>query len=186
MFSFLEKAKILRLLVDIVCELFDKCVAHVLMYGPEVLDCQGLRDVEIFHWNFLRMLLGTFKFIPNCMLYGETGFTDMKTKIHPRMINFWAKLKFGTTKTFPPSCAISCQHCKKVILTNAISNGSNLSKMFSTTPDFVYVWGVESLDTIKFKSIFNQRHNAIFLQNWHDMTRNSHCPVYEISNTAIN
>ena len=168
MFSLSEKTKILRLLVDIVCELFDKCVAPVLIYGSEVY--KGLRDVEIFHRNFLRMLLRTFKmtssngsifrvtgllcgeftghrwiphkgqwrgalmfplicawingwvnngeagglrrhrahyditvifkFTPNCMLNGETGSTDMRTKMHAQMINFWAKLKFGTTKKF--------------------------------------------------------------------------------------
>ena len=39
MFSLLEKAKILRLPVDIVCELFDKCVAPVLMYRSEFWGC---------------------------------------------------------------------------------------------------------------------------------------------------
>ena len=46
---------------------------------------------------------------------------------------------------------------------------------------FSYVWDVESLDTMKFKSIFNQRYNDIFLQNWQDdITQYSQCSVYKL------
>ena len=34
-------------------------------------------------------------FTANCILYGESGTTDMKTKIDTRLVNFWAKLKTG-------------------------------------------------------------------------------------------
>ena len=99
MFALLQKSRTLRLPVHIVCELFDKCVVPVLLYGAEVWGCENLCDVEIFHRN-LRMLIKTFKFTPNCILYGEAGRTDMKTFIHQRIIDFWAKSKFGTTEQF--------------------------------------------------------------------------------------
>ena len=95
MFALVEKAKILRLPTDIVLELFETCVVPVLLYGAEIWGWENLNDIDIFHRNFLRNLLKTFKFTPNCMLYGETGSFNMSTKIKTRMINFWLNLKFG-------------------------------------------------------------------------------------------
>ena len=70
MFAVIEKAKVLRLPVDIVCELFNVCVVPVLLYGSEIWGFENLRDVEIFHRGFMRFILRVFKFIPNTMLYG--------------------------------------------------------------------------------------------------------------------
>ena len=55
MFIVLKKAKVLRLPFDIVCELFDKCVVPVLLYGSEVWGWSNLRDVEIFHRSFITL-----------------------------------------------------------------------------------------------------------------------------------
>ena len=181
MFSLLEKAKILRLPVDIVCDLFDKCVVPVLLYGSEVWGCESLRDIEIFHRNFLRMVLRTFKFTPNCMLYGETGSTDMKSKIHKRMINFWAKLKFGTTDKFS---SLMCQLLSKLQSDN--SDNPEFKWIWSVQnilngAGFSYIWNAESLDLFTFKENFSQRCNDIFLQNWQeDMQQNSQCSTYKL------
>ena len=95
MFALLAKAKYLKLPIDITCELFQRTVTPVLLYGCEIWGPSDIKDIEIFHRSFLRILLKTFKFTPNCMLYGETGVTNMNICINSRMINFWAKLKFG-------------------------------------------------------------------------------------------
>ena len=95
MFALLAKAKSLKLPIDITCELFERTVTPVLPYGCEIWGPSDIKDIEIFHRSFLRILLKTFKFTPNCMLYGETGVTNMNTCIDSRIINFWAKLKFG-------------------------------------------------------------------------------------------
>ena len=55
MFIVLKKAQVLRLPFDIVCELFDKCVVPVLLYGSEVWGWSNLRDVEIFHRSFITL-----------------------------------------------------------------------------------------------------------------------------------
>ena len=91
MFSLIEKAKILKLPIDLTCDLFDKTVLPVLIYGCEIWGFVDLRDVEIFYRKFLRILLKTYNFTPNCMLYGEFGTTDINTKVLCRMIMFWAK-----------------------------------------------------------------------------------------------
>ena len=88
MFALLERAKVLNLPIDIVCELFYVCVVPVLVYSCEVWGFEDLKDVEIFHRKFLRIILKTFNFTPNVMLYGERGSMDMTTKIHKRMIHF--------------------------------------------------------------------------------------------------
>ena len=95
MFALLAKAKSLKLPIDITCELSEIIVTPVLLYGCEIWGPSDIKDIEIFHRGFLRILLKTFEFTPNCMLYGETGVTNMNTCINSRMINFWAKLKFG-------------------------------------------------------------------------------------------
>ena len=46
------------------------------------------------------MVLKAYKFTPNCMLYGETGTTDMATKKKKRMMNFWLKQKNCTNGKF--------------------------------------------------------------------------------------
>ena len=48
MFIVLEKARILNLPFDVICELYEKCVIPVLLYGSEVWGFSNLRDVEIF------------------------------------------------------------------------------------------------------------------------------------------
>ena len=95
MFTLKENTKILRLPTEIVLELFETCVLPGLLYGAEIWGGENLNDIEIFHQNILRNLLKTFKFIPNCLLYGETGSFSMSTKINSKMINFWLNLKFA-------------------------------------------------------------------------------------------
>ena len=153
MFAVLEKSRILRLPVDIVCELFDKCVVPVLLYGVEVWGCENRRDVEVFHRSFLRLLLKTFKFTPNCMLYGETGCTDMKTIIHQRIINFWAKLKFGPTEKFS---SILCTFLSKLQSEHPENYTFKWVQSVQKILDncgFSYVWDAKDLDYVSFKAM---------------------------------
>ena len=98
MFALLEKGKALKLPMDIMCDMFDRTVTPVLLYGCEIWGFTDSRNIEIFQRNFLRRILKTFKFTPNCMVYGETGAVDMGTFIRCRMVNFWVNLKFGDPK----------------------------------------------------------------------------------------
>ena len=181
MFAVLEKSRILRLPVDIVCELFDKCVVPVLLYGVEVWGCENLRDVEVFHRSFLRLLLKTFKFTPNCMLYGEMGCTDMKTIIHQRIINFWAKLKFGPTEKFS---SILCTFLSKLQSEHPENYTFKWVQSVQKIQDncgFSYVWDAEDLDYVSFKAIFSQRCNDIFLRDWQsEVAQNSQCSNYKL------
>ena len=97
MFTLFRKAWILCLPVDIILELFDKTVVPILLYGvTEIWGVEGnLREIEVFHRQFLRMLLGVCVSTPNCMLYGETGAYSIELLVRERIINFWDRIVSG-------------------------------------------------------------------------------------------
>ena len=93
MYSLLQKARILKLPFDIVFELYEQCVIPVLLYGSEIWGFENLNSLETFHRNFFKLVLKSFRFTPNCMIYGETNSVDIKTKVNIRMAKFWLKMK---------------------------------------------------------------------------------------------
>ena len=179
MFALLEKAKALKLPVDITCELFDRTVTPVLLYGCEVWGPSDIRNVEIFHRSFLRILLKTYKFTPNCMLYGETGVTDMSTTIKCRIINFWAKLKFGDHNKFS-----SIMYCLLDKLHHNSPDVFNFKwieyvKNVLNNAGFSELWHAEGINSESLKYYFKQRCNDIFKQNWYsEVQNNSQCSFY--------
>ena len=181
MFGLLEKAKILKLPIDVTCDLFDKVVLPVLLYGCEIWGWANLKDIEIFFRNFLRTLLKTFKFTPNCMLYGETGTTDVKTKIMCRMTNFWAKLKPIRTDKFSSMLfhLMSNLQCQQPDVFDfkwikCVQNWLNQN-------GFSEMWEMQHINTNWFKHIFKLRCNDIFQQNWQEeVMSNSQCSNYRI------
>ena len=186
MFAVIEKAKVLHLPVDILCELFNVCVVPVLLYGSEIWGFENLRDVEIFHRGFMRLILKVFKFTPNAMLYGELGATDMSTIIHKRMINFWLKLKFSPLNKFS---SIMCRLMSKLHIDYPDSYNfkwccSIQSSLYAK--GFSEVWNVSCIDIDYFKEIFAQRCYDIFLQNWHtSINENSQCTNYSIFKQSL-
>ena len=181
MFVVLERSKMLKLPFDIVCELYEKCVIPVLLYGSEIWGWANLREIEIFHRNFLRMVLKTFKFTPNCMLYGESGCTDMDTKITSRMINFWAKLNNGNSEKFS---AVLCQLMQKLTENSPDQfqfKWLNHIKTALSNSGFYELWESKFVDVNWLKSAFSQRLADIFQQKWHDdVMNNSQCTFYKL------
>ena len=137
------------------------------------------RVIEIFHCNFLPSLLKTFKFTPNCMLYGETGSNNMSTKIDIRMVYFWLKLKFGNQRKISSIvCAlISKLHTKKTDTFHFKWVDTVKSALNHT--GFSSIWEAHEIDTVKFKACFSQRRKDIFQQQWHEeVSKNSQCAIY--------
>ena len=179
MFILLDKASILRLSLDIVLELFDRCVTPILLYGCEVWGWSNITPIEIFHRKFLRQILKTYKFTANCMLYGETGSTDMKTKIQSRMVNFWAKLRTGNQNKLS---AILCNFATQLQYKDPDKYQfkwiSHVRQCLEET-GFSYMWNENSFEPKTFKHVFKQRLLDIFKQNWHSETiNNSQCTFY--------
>ena len=152
MLALLEKAKVLNLPIDTVYELFDICVVPVILYGCEVCGLEDLKDVEIFHRKFLSVILKTFKFPQNAMLYGETGSMDMTTKIHQRMMNFWLKLKFSPLDIF---LSLICQLMSKKCSDDPKNNHFKWCQKVKTSLDeagFSSAWDDQDLNTDYFNS----------------------------------
>ena len=95
MFALISKAAKLHLSIDITCDLFDKIVLPILLYGCEVWGFENLKHIEIFYRNFLRRILKVNKLTVNCMLYGEVGKYKIASIIKSRTINFWSRLVTG-------------------------------------------------------------------------------------------
>ena len=134
MFALLEKAKVLNLPIDIVCELFFMYV--LFQFYCMVARYGALRTRNMLKYStensYIRIILKSFKFTPNVMLYGETGSMDMTTKIHKRMIHFWLKLKFSPLYKFS---SLVSQLMSKKCLNNPESNHFKWCQKIKTTLD---------------------------------------------------
>ena len=92
MFSLITKSRRLALPVDIQCELFDKIVVPILLYGSEVWGYSNLLQIEVFYRKFLRNLLYLNKSCPNCIAYGEVGKLPLKPSVEKRMLSYWTRI----------------------------------------------------------------------------------------------
>jgi hypothetical protein len=95
MFSLITKVRRLNLPVDMQCELFDRLVTPVLLYGCEVWGYENTNKIEIFYRKFLKTLLKVKSSTSNSMIYGELGKHPLKILIEKRILNFWIHLAKG-------------------------------------------------------------------------------------------
>ena len=179
MYSLLQKAKTLRLPFDIIFELYEQCVIPVLLYGSEVWGFESLASVEVFHRKFFKLVLKTFKFTPNCMIYGETNTVDIQTKVDIRMANFWLKLKYGKMKISVAMCSLLSKLYEE-------SNDQNLrwpakiKSIFSAT-ELSYLWQVQVADYSYCKEQIKTNCKNNFLKKWKDeINSNSQCEFYKM------
>ena len=167
-FALLEKVRTLRLPPDIVIELYNQCITPILLYGCEVWGFTNIEPIEIFHRSFLRQLLKTFGFTANCMLYGESGMTDMRTRINIRLVNYWAKLKTGDPRKLSSSMChlISRLHDQdhfpnfkpvSIVISDVQGNDTFLidGSDHSFKYDFNFKWIKHVKDTINKINLFN-------------------------------
>ena len=207
-FALIAKAKVLQLPIDIILELYDQCITPILLYGCEVWGFSESSSIEVFHRSFLRQLFRVFGFTANCMLYGESGMPDMRTKINIRLINFWAKLKNGNQSKLS---ATMCKLISKLHDQDHFPDYSNVSIVVhdcegrpverrpsdpSHKHDFKFKWVKHIKDTINkvnlfnfwtsdtfdpqnFKTTLKQKCNLDFKLRWEDdLRKNSQCEFY--------
>ena len=173
MFALIEKAKTLRLPTDIM---------NVLLYAAEIWGWENLNDIGIFHRNFLRNLLKTFKFTPNCMLYGETGPFNMSTKINTRMMTLWLNLKFGNPGKIS---SILCRLTSKLHTEKHDTLHFKRVETVKSTLDntgFFTIWKNQYTEVC-----FVQRCKDIFEQKWlEEVSNNSQCTFYRKVKDSLN
>ena len=85
----------LGLSVDLQCDLYEKLVVPILLYGSEVWGLRNAAIIEKFERKFLKTVLSVSKFTANCMVYGELGRHRARVAIQTRLINFWMHLEKG-------------------------------------------------------------------------------------------
>ena len=64
---------------DIQCDMFEKIVSPILLYGSEVWGFSCTEMLEIFHKNFLKKLLHLRPSTSNCMVYRELGVLPLQS-----------------------------------------------------------------------------------------------------------
>ena len=92
MFGLIRRSRKLDLPVDITLDLFDKCIAPILLYGSEVWANEKLEICEKLQLRFLKIVLRLKKTTPTCMVLGETGKFPISIEAKCRMLTFWYKL----------------------------------------------------------------------------------------------
>ena len=61
----------LQLPIDTQCQLFDHLVLPILLYGNEIWGHEDLLQIEVFHRQFLRLIIHVNVCTPDCMTYGK-------------------------------------------------------------------------------------------------------------------
>ena len=92
MFYVLRKARKLYLPIDILLQLFDGMLVHILLYGAEVWGYEKNDIVETLHLEFCKYIMKVKKCTPNCIVYGELGRVPMSVNIKARMAGFWKRM----------------------------------------------------------------------------------------------
>ena len=90
--SLLVKAKKLELPIDIQCNLFEKLVFPIMLYGCEILGTQPQDILEIFYRKFINQILYLRPSTPSCMVYDEVGKLPLQVTIDKRFMSFWLRL----------------------------------------------------------------------------------------------
>ena len=91
-FSLLVKTKKLELPFDIQCNLFEKHVFSIMLYGCQIWGTQPQDMLEIFHRIFIFYILHLIPSTPSCMVYGEVGKLPLQVTIDQRLTSFWIRL----------------------------------------------------------------------------------------------
>ena len=176
MFLLLQKVKILHLPLDIIIELFDVCVVPVLLYGSEIWGFENVANIDIFHRNFLRLLLNSYQFTPKCMLYGESNSIDMTTRINVKMISFWNKIRNSNTCKYSTRM---CEFLSELRNKNDDTNFKWINKIRNILEEtsLLSSWQSNSINMTLLKDSCNN----IFLRRWKDeVNQNSQCSFYEL------
>ena len=88
LFKLRSIASSLNLSIDTQCELYDRMILPILMYGCEVWGTKMSDRIELFHRRFMKQLLKLPRSTAKCMLYGELGRYSHEGTVVKRMISY--------------------------------------------------------------------------------------------------
>ena len=186
MFALLTKARRLHLPVDILCDLFEKTVVPILLYGCEIWGHANISEIEVFYKKFLKSTLGLAKTTPDCMVYGEVGKMSLQYVIDKRMVNFWLKVIMG--KSFKLTNIVY-----RVLLNMHLNNTFHspwLLKIKSIYDNcgISYIWLEQKFtgSSGQFKALVDRKVNDLALHKWYTSVSNlKQCSNYRLFKSTL-
>jgi hypothetical protein len=151
---------------NFLCDLFDKLVAPILMYGCEVWGFAKAEQIERVHTRFCKSVLHiTRHSSANYFCYGELGRRPLRVTRMARIIKYWLNLVSVKRGTLMHSVYMLMKVASEnnVTLTNWVS----LVKQLLCNLGFHDVWMQQGVgDRNRFSNICKQRLNDQYLQDW--------------------
>ena len=181
LFKLKSMAIALNLPVDIQCNLFDKLITPIALYGCEVWGLKHIELIERFHQKFLKQLLKVSKYTANCMVYGELGRHRLKILLQKRLINFWLHLKSDNRRQL--SSILYSLMLKMNNIAIACDTKSWIADVKGTLDlaGFSNCWIAEEINHKWLTKSLARRLNDIDIQNWHsEVSSNSLCAFYRL------
>ena len=77
--------------IDTQCNLFEKLVFPIMLYGCEIWGAQPLNMLEIFYRK-LKKIIHLRPSTPGCMVYGEVGKLPLQVTVDKDLISYWLRL----------------------------------------------------------------------------------------------
>ena len=185
-FSMLVKARKLNLPIDIQCNLFEKLVFPILLYGCEIWGFTTIEMLEVFYKKFLKKLLHLRPSTPNCMVYGEVGKLPLQVTVDKHVINYWLRLLAKEESTLA--------HKMYMISFNLFYRDEYKSKWLSRVKYILdnsglsYMWDNQQLlNSKQCKTIIHKRMEDLALQKWFsDVSVSSLCITYRLFKKQLN
>ena len=181
MFALLTKTRRLSLPTDVICDLFDKTVLPILLYGCEIWGFSNVNEIEVFYRRFLKTTLKLSTSTPNCMVYGEVGRMPLQNMINKRMLSFWHRIVSGKESKLTSAVY-------RVLLrlhVDDVHHSEWLKKIESilNNAGFTYVWDAQKLilGEVNLKRMIESRIDDIAFQEWLSAVNNlKQCACYKI------
>ena len=185
-FSLLVKTKKLELPIDIQCNLFEKLVFLIMLYGCEIWGTQPQDMLEIFYRKFILKIVYLRPSTPSCMVYGEVGKLPLQVTIDKRLMSFWLRLLNKEES--------SLAHIVFMITHNLFVRYVYKAKWLCRVKHIVdncglsYLWLNQSMmDTNHAKQLIHTRIEEVALHNWYtDISTSSMCTMYILFKKQLN
>jgi hypothetical protein len=148
---------------DVACNLFEKMIVPILIYGSEIWGFRKYEAIEIVQRKFLKQYLGLGSQSSNFAVYGETGRYPLYVNYMCKCIKYWLKMVQVE----------NCKYAKECY--NMLFNVSDYRKTWaSEIRDLLFrygfgcVWLAQGVgDQMLFIQNFNQRLCDMWKQDWH-------------------
>ena len=171
--------ELVNLSAPMLCRLFDKLVAPVILYASEIWGFHASLLVERVHLKFCKWLLK----VPNCttneMVYGELGRFPMLINRKIRILKYWVKIVNG--KACPLVKQMYNVLYNATLSDNRVINWASLVKSLINSPRFGLVWTEQFVASeLYFITSCKQRLCDQYIQQWFGIiSQRSSCMLYK-------